>query len=209
MRIVYTIEPAERYTLRAIEIEGNKRFDDAMLRERMGTQVAGLQRPHGHYSQSQVDDDLQAIETLYHANGYPSVKATSQLIYDYQGTRGDVKLVVKVDEGPLVRVRQLEIRGAHAVSEEELRRLINTRAGQPYSEATIADDRGVVLNDYLNRGFPSVQMETSAKYADASHTWMDVVYEIQEGRAGICGRGGDKRRGAHQAAHRAAGGGDP
>ena len=85
--------------------------------------------PHGHYSQSQVADDLQAIETLYQANGYPSVKATSQVIYDYQGTRGDVKLVVKVDEGPLVLVRQLEIRGAHAVSEEELRGLINTQGG--------------------------------------------------------------------------------
>ena len=110
------------------------------------------------------------------------------MIYDYQGTRGDVKLVVKVDEGPLVRVRQLEIRGAKAVSEEELRRLINTREGQPYSEATIADDRGVVLNDYFNRGFPSVQMETSAKYTDASHTWMDVVYEIQEGAQEFVGK---------------------
>jgi outer membrane protein insertion porin family len=188
LEIVYSIEPGERYSLRAIELEGNKRFDDATLRERMGTEVAGRQRAHGHYSQSQVNDDLQAIETLYQANGYPSVKATSQRIYAYQGTRGDVKLVVKVDEGPLVRVRRLGIRGAQAVGEEELRRLINTREGQPFSEATIADDRGVVLSDYFNRGFPAVQMESSAKYTDPSHTWMDVVYEIQEGAQEFAGK---------------------
>ncbi|MGC2211057.1 MAG: POTRA domain-containing protein [Candidatus Korobacteraceae bacterium] len=188
LEIVYSIQPGERYMLRAIALEGNKRFDDAMLRERMGTQVAGMQRPHGHYSETQVNDDLQAIETLYRANGYPSVKATSQMAYDYQGMRGDVKLVVKVDEGPLVRVRQLEIRGAKAVNEEELRRLINAKEGQPYSESTIADDREVVLNDYFNRGFPSVQMETSANYTDASHTWMDVVYEIQEGAQEFVGK---------------------
>ncbi len=188
LEIVYSIQPGERYTLRAIDLEGNKRFDDAMLRERMGTQVAGMQRSHGHYSETQVNDDLQAIETLYRANGYPSMKVTSQIVYDYQGTRGDMKLVVKVDEGPLVRVRQLEIRGAKAVNEEEIRRLINAKEGQPYSEATIADDREVVLNDYFNRGFPSVQMETSAKYTDASHTWMDVVYEIQEGAQEFVGK---------------------
>src|SRR5208282_831958 len=155
---------------------------------RMGTLVAGMQRAHGHYSQSEVADDLRAIETLYQANGYPTVKATSELTYDYQGTHGDVKLVVKIDEGPLVRVRNLEIEGARLVSERELRGLINTQPGQPYSEATITDDREVVLNDYFNRGFPAVQMESTAKYADASHAWMDVVYEIHEGAQEFVGK---------------------
>jgi len=188
LQIVYSIQPGERYTLRAIQLQGNKLFDDATLRERMGIQAAGMQRPHGHYSQSQVTDDLQTIETLYQANGYPSAKATSQIVYGYQGTRGDVKVVVKVDEGPLVRVGKLEIRGAEAVSAQELRGLINTKEGQPFSEATIADDREVVLSDYFNRGFPAVQMESSAKYTDASHTWMDVVYEIHEGAREFVGK---------------------
>ncbi len=74
-----------------------------------------------------------------------------------------MKIVVKVDEGPLVLVGRLEIRGAHAVSEAEIRGLINTQAGQPFSEATVAEDREVVMNDYFNRGFPSVQLDSSAK----------------------------------------------
>jgi outer membrane protein insertion porin family len=179
--IVYLIQPGQRRTLRAIELQGNKRFDTATLRERMGTQVASLLLAHGRYSQSQAADDLNAIETLYRANGYPSVKATSKVIEDYQGARGDMKLVVKVDEGPLVWVGRVDIRGAHAVSEADIRGLINTQEGQPFSEATIADDREVVLNDYFNRGFASVQLESSAKYSDPSHTWMNVVYEIHEG----------------------------
>jgi outer membrane protein assembly complex protein YaeT len=179
--IVFSIQPGHRRKLRAIELQGNKRFDNATLRERMATQVAGVLLPHGRYSQSLVADDLQAIKTLYQANGYPSVKATSQVIDDYQGTHGDMKLVVTVDEGPLVRVVRLEIQGTHAVSEDELRGLINTRPGQPFSEATIADDREVVLNDYFNRGFASVQLESSAKFADDSHLRMDVVYAIHEG----------------------------
>jgi outer membrane protein assembly complex protein YaeT len=179
--IVYSIELGEQRRLRAIELEGNKRFDDATLRERMATQAASIVQPHGRYNQALVTADLEAIRSLYRSNGYPSVKATTQIIDDYEGVHGDIKLVVKVDEGPLVLVGRLEIRGTRAVSETEIRGLINTQAGQPFSEATVADDREVVLKDYFNCGFASVQFESSAKYADEAHTRMDVVYDIHEG----------------------------
>ncbi|MGA3126044.1 MAG: POTRA domain-containing protein [Candidatus Korobacteraceae bacterium] len=179
--IVYSIQPGRQHKLRAIELEGNKRFDVATLRERMGTQIANMFQPHGHYSQAILANDLQVIKNLYRANGYESVQVTSEVLDDYDGTHGDMKIVVKVDEGPLVLVGALEIRGAKAIRESELHSLINTQAGQPFSEATVAEDREVVLNYYFNRGFPSVQLESSAKFADAAHTRMDVVYELHEG----------------------------
>jgi outer membrane protein assembly complex protein YaeT len=180
-QIVYSIQPGQHRRLRAIELQGNKRFDGATLRERMETQVSSTLRPHGRYSQMLLANDLEAIKNLYRANGYESVKVTSEVIDDSQNTRGEMKIVVKVDEGPLVLVGRLEIRGAQAVSEAEIRRLINTEAGEPFSEAMAAEDRQLVLNDYFNRGFAQVQLESSAKYADEAHTRMDVVYEIHEG----------------------------
>jgi len=179
--IVYSIQRGQRHKLRAIDVVGNHRFDTATLRERMGTQVSSMLQPHGRYSQAILANDLQAIKNLYLANGYESVKVTSEVLNDYDDAAGDMKIVVKVDEGPLVLVGRLEIRGAHAVSEAEIRSLINTQAGQPFSEATVAEDREVVMNDYFNRGFPSVQLDSSATYADAAHTRMDVVYELHEG----------------------------
>ncbi len=83
-RIVYTIDPKGRHRLRAIQIEGNKRFDRATLRERMGTRVSSFLLKSGRYSQSLVNQDLKAIEALYQANGYATVKATSQVIDDYE-----------------------------------------------------------------------------------------------------------------------------
>jgi outer membrane protein assembly complex protein YaeT len=179
--IVYSIQRGQRHKLRAIDVVGNKRFDTATLRERMGTQVASMLQPHGRYSQAILANDLQAIKNLYLANGYESVKVSSEILNDYDDAPGEMKIVVKVDEGPLVLVGRLGIRGAHAVGEEEIRSLINTQAGQPFSEAAVAEDREVVMNDYFNRGFPSVQLESSATYADAAHTRMDVVYELHEG----------------------------
>ena len=81
------LDPAAASATRCAPLNwrGTSALTTATLRERMGTQVAGMQRPHGRYSQAQVNDDLQAIETLYRANGYPSVKVTSEVIYDYEG----------------------------------------------------------------------------------------------------------------------------
>ena len=179
--IVYAVKEGSQHKLRAIEFTGNKRFDAATLRERMATQVSNPLVPHGRYSQLILSNDLQAIKNLYLANGYESAQVTSEVLDDYEGARGDMKVVVKVDEGVLVRVAKLEIRGTKAISADEIHSMINTAAGQPYSEATIADDREVVLNDYFNRGFPLVQLETSAKFSDETHTLMDVVYDIHEG----------------------------
>jgi outer membrane protein insertion porin family len=179
--IVYSIQRGQQHKLRAIELLGNKRFNPATLRERMGTQASSMLLPHGHYSQALLANDLLAIKNLYLANGYQSVKVSSETLDDYEGARGDMKIVVRVDEGPLVRVGALGIMGLQAVGEKDIRAMINTEAGQPFSEATVADDREVVMNYYFNRGFPLVQLESSAKYADEAHTRMDVVYDIHEG----------------------------
>jgi outer membrane protein insertion porin family len=181
LHIVYTIHRGARHKLRAIDLKGNKRFDASTLEERMATRDSDFLQPHGHYSQALLTNDLQAIKNLYLTNGYQSVQVSSEILDDYNGVRGDMKIVVTVDEGALLRVGTLEIRGSHAVSEDEIRGMINTQAGQPFSEATVADDREVVMNYYFNRGFPSVQLETSAKYEGEAHTRMDVVYDIHEG----------------------------
>jgi len=180
-QIVYSIQTGQRCRLRAIELQGNQRFDNATLRERMETQISSTLQPHGHYSQLLLSSDLEAIKNLYRANGYARVNVTSELMADPGGGRGEMKIVVKVDEGALVKVGRLEIRGAQAVSEAEIRRLISTEAGEPFSEAMVAEDRQLVLNDYFNRGFAQVQLESSAKYSDDAQTLMDVVYEIHEG----------------------------
>ncbi len=181
LHIVYTIQRGEQRRLRSIEITGNKLFHSDELKERMGTQASSMLLPHGHYSQAILANDLESIKNLYLSNGYQSVKVTSEVRDDDNAARGDMKIVVKVDEGSLVRVGKLDIKGTSAVSEDVVRDMINTHAGQPFSEATVADDREVVMNYYFDRGFPSVQMESSAKYSDETHALMNVEYEIHEG----------------------------
>ena len=176
--IVYEIQPGNQRRLSAIEITGNHRFSNSTLRERMAMQVAGALAPHGHYSQALVANDLQSIRSLYLTNGYPEVKVSSE-VEDAAG--GDMKVRVHIEEGPLVLVSRLAIRGTRQIAESELRGLINTSEGQPFSEATIADDREAVMNHYFNNGFSAVQLETSAKYSDEAHTRMEVAYDVKEG----------------------------
>ena len=93
-----------------------------------------------------------------------------------------MKIVVKVDEGALVLVGRLEIRGAQAVSEAEIRGLINTEAGEPFSEATVAEDREVGAERLLQPGLcRRCNWRARQSMPTTAHTLMDVVYEMHEG----------------------------
>jgi outer membrane protein assembly complex protein YaeT len=88
---------------------------------------------------------------------------------------------IHIDEGPQTRVSSLEIDGEGKVSEPEIRDLLTTIEGQPFSELNVATDRESLLNYYFNRGFSDVELETSAKPHNGDATKMDVVFKIKEG----------------------------
>ena len=178
--IIYAVQAGRQHRVRSVVITGNKRFALPILRERIATQAGSPRLPRGRYSQTTVNNDAQAMRNLYLANGYPQVKVTSK-VEDDIGEKGGLRVTFHIEEGPLVKVRQLKIHGAASAREMDIRRVINTSPGQPFAEATIADDREVVLNDYFNRGFAGVQLEATAHYADDAKTQMDVTFEISEG----------------------------
>ena len=178
--IIYQVQAGHQHRVRAVVITGNHRFELATLRERIATQASSPRQPRGRYSQTTLTSDAQSLRSLYQANGYPQVKVTSQ-VEDNYGEKGGLRVTFHIEEGPLVKVRQLNLHGAASARQLEIRRILNTSPGQPFAEATIAEDREVVLNNYFNRGFAGVQVETTAHYADDAKTQMDVTFEINEG----------------------------
>ena len=74
----------------------------------------------------------------------------------------------------------LRIVGNKTVSESQFPAL-NTEPNQPYSESNVATDREIILNYYLNRGFPNATLEATANPDPGSANRMDVTYTIHEG----------------------------
>ncbi len=179
--VIFDVDTGERHKLTELAIVGNKYFDQDTLRERILVTPASLLLYHGRFSQTMLARDLEALEALYRSNGFQQVKVTSQVEDDYQGEQGRMRVALTIDEGKQTLVESLKFEGNRAFGEDELRQLINTAEGQPYSDFNVAQDRDSVATYYFNRGFPDLKFEAFAEPSASDATRMKVRFKIEEG----------------------------
>ena len=181
LQIIYVIDAGARHRLVKLEFTGNKYFLTERLRSRMQVRPAARFESRGRFSQALLNSDIRGLEDLYQANGFEQVKITSKVVDDYEGHENDLALIISVDEGPQTLVGTLHIEGNHTFAETQLKALINTAEGEPFSEFNISQDRDNLLNYYFNHGFPQASFEASAKPIPGEPNRMDVTFKIREG----------------------------
>ena len=179
--VIYRVERGERSRFTRLEIQGNKYFDTATLRERLSLTPAGLLRSRrGVFSAALLDHDVQAVQALYQANGFRDVKVTSQLISADQSKPHNVAVVLKIDEKQQVFVGDLELTGPGPEALESVLGLISLKQGQPFSMSSMAVDRDAILGYYFNNGYPDATFDAQIK-PGADGTRVNLRYEVKEG----------------------------
>lgn len=179
--VVYDIQRNERHKFVELSISGNHYFSRDEIRERMTLQPAGGLLLWGTFSQSLLARDVDAIQTLYANNGFRDAKVTPQVIDNYQGKQGNVKVTVKIEEGQQTTVGKLTIEGNSAVSSDDIRTMISAGEGQPYSDTMIINDQTEVTDGYFNRGFPQMHFEYQTAPEPQDPHKVDITYKITEG----------------------------
>lgn len=97
--VVYRVARGARSRFTRIEIQGNKYFDTATLKERMSlTPASWLRNRRGVYSASLLAHDVEGVQEMYRANGFRDVKVTSEVLFADQGKPHNVAVVVKIEE---------------------------------------------------------------------------------------------------------------
>jgi outer membrane protein insertion porin family len=160
VQVVYVIDPGPRHRLAAIEITGNKLFDEDLIRSRMQEQAAGRFGAHGKYSEALLANDVSSIEDLYRSNGYLQAKVTIRVLDKYHGDPYQLALVVNVVEGPQTRVAWVRIEGNYSIPSEQILPL-STEEGQGFDEGNLSDDRDKILGKYFNNGFPNATLDVN------------------------------------------------
>jgi outer membrane protein insertion porin family len=156
--VTYSIDRGRRHRLVGISFTGNKYFSSDLLASRLSIQTRSFASP-GRFSQRMVQDDAASIAGLYVANGFRDAKATSEEVDNYGGKEGDLFVRFHITEGSQTRVAELKFEGNQSLSEDTLRGVVGSAAGQPYSEVGVASDRDNILALYYNEGFPNARFE--------------------------------------------------
>ena len=180
--IDYDVDRGPHHKLVKLEIQGNRYFDTATLRERMSIQLASLIRyRNGRYSPAQLERDLDSIRNLYRSNGFRDVQVTSRQTDNYEGKQGQIAIFIEIQEGPQWFVSKLDLEGMADDDRAAVLLILHSTAGQPYSDVNIASDRDSVLDYYFNNGYPEAKFDFSATPA-AEPNRMDLKFVITPGR---------------------------
>jgi outer membrane protein assembly complex protein YaeT len=180
--ITYVIGLGERHKIVSVTINGNHYFSTAEIRERLYIQPAGFIRlRHGRYSQSFASADKNAIESLYHDNGFRDAEVTVNTVDDYKGKKGDVAVRIDVDEGPQYTVGTLHVNGLDRLDKDTILSMLASSTGQPYSETSVAMDRDYLLNLYQSAGYVDANFTSRTSPGPGPHQ-MTVDYTITPGQ---------------------------
>lgn len=176
--IVYDVQLGVKSRLVGVAFRGNHYFSSELLASRLNIQPASFLSP-GKFSPGLLQDDEDSIRAIYMASGFQDATVKAHVIDNYQGHANHLFVQFDIQEGPQTRVASLRIDGNHSIPTDELLGVVASTAGQPYSQASVADDRDNILALYYNRGFPNAIFQYEAKKVAANR--IALTYRITEG----------------------------
>lgn len=180
--VEYSIDRGDRYKLVYIDIQGNNYFDTLTIRERMSILKASrIRTRNGRFSEELLGRDRNAIEELYHSNGFRDVQVNTRVEKNYQSKARQVAVFLEIKEGEQWFVNGLEISGVDLRLYPHVQSLLTSTEGQPYSAFNVATDRDNILNFYYDNGYPDASMEIVST-PSANPRQMDLKYTVNEGR---------------------------
>src|ERR1051325_5606682 len=91
--------------------------------------------------------------------GYRHAKAT--VLQGISLTGDSLIITFNVDEGPLTRVADVEIRGATVFDQDRLRKEITIVKGEPYSRSQVRSDTDRLLTVYAHEGYIEAEVRAA------------------------------------------------
>lgn len=180
--IRYRIERGPRYRLVKVLLGGNRYFDEATLRERLSIIPARMPRyRRGRFSPDLLEQDREGLTALYRTNGFRDVAVKTEVIRNWQGKATDIATRITIVEGPQWFVTEVDMTGVDLRLLDQIRSLLSSESGQPFSIASVAADRDAILNWYFNNGYPDATFDATVT-PDAEKQRVKLKYVVREGR---------------------------
>jgi outer membrane protein assembly factor BamA len=186
-RVVFTVVKGVKHKVSSVTIVGNHYFDTDLLKERMQVQKADLYLRNGRYSPQLMKADEASILGLYRANGFSDAtisSSTKDIDTSKSGQKlkvGEIAVEVKVTEGPQTKFGTVTLDGVDPSREKDVKGLLSSQQGQPYSLITLSGDRDAILGYYLSHGFAQARVEVKQKAEGGDAHKTDVSLNVTEG----------------------------
>ena len=128
--LLVRVEEGQKYTVGHIGMEGNESISDNLILSQMDTRAAGI------FVQELFEEDMEHILKLYENNGFAFVQILPQT-FSYDTVDHKIGVILRIMEGPKVRLAGLRVEGSTISKPEYLARESGIRKGQVYSASEL------------------------------------------------------------------------
>ena len=180
MRVIFRIEEGPKLVVRNISFVGNFSVLPKDLTKVMKTKTANLLSfltKDGRLVPAQMDEDEEAIRSLYQNRGFADIKVTD-VKTEPDGDKG-INLIITVVEGPQYRLHHLSIEGANVVPAATLEQDLKMKSGSLYTPDGMGADLKKLRDTYGTKGY--VDMNVQPQVTPVSDGQIDLTYHIDEG----------------------------
>jgi len=166
----------ERPFITAIDVVGNKAFKTADLLSEIELEAGAP------VSEFLIRQARQQIEDKYHEAGY----AYAKVVIDRAILEQERRVVLRISEGPRVKVRKIVFEGNTAFSDRRLKGLIETstylwlfRTGA-FDPETAQRDAAAIKSFYVDRGYLNAQVGYRIDFGEKESD-LTLTFQIEEG----------------------------
>ncbi|NCC23785.1 MAG: outer membrane protein assembly factor BamA [Deltaproteobacteria bacterium] len=174
-----TFEVREKPLIQAIGVEGAEAIDSDDILKAMSSKAGSVINP------KVLADDMTKIREMYRKDGYYNAKVS----YDLEQTDPrQARLMIKVDEGQKLYIKEIRIEGAERLDVDDLRDQLALKVRGMFSwltgtgvlkEELLDRDAAALEAYYGNRGFMDVKVaQPEVQYHEDGIT---IVFKVSEG----------------------------
>jgi outer membrane protein insertion porin family len=179
-RVVFTVNEGTKQVVRRIDFVGNDSVTARDLRRALKTKthnLLSLFNKSGRLIPSQLQDDREAIRTLYQSRGFADATATDVQVIPLQGDA--VELIFTVSEGIQYNVNTLAVSGVQVIAPDELKAKLGMVDGSLYTPEGLTGDLKTIRDFYGTQGY--IEASIVPEISPAGTGRVNVTYRIDEG----------------------------
>ena len=181
IRVVFAVNEGPKLVIRRISFTGNDSVLPKDLLKVMKTKTANLLSfltKSGRLLPSQMDEDKEAIRTLYQNRGFADIRVTDVQTQQLPGGKG-VDLIISISEGTQYRVSKLALNGVSIAPADELKQQLKMKEGSLYTPDGMSADLKKIRDFYGSRGY--VDMVAQPQIEPTGDGQISLTYRVDEG----------------------------
>ncbi|MDH5415541.1 MAG: outer membrane protein assembly factor BamA, partial [Flavobacteriaceae bacterium] len=187
--LIFKIKEYDKVRVKQIMFLGNHELPDSDLKAFMSTQeesfFSGLSGA-GSFKEFHFKTDIEKLKYLYKTRGYLQVNIGSPVITVSEDKKW-VFITIDIKEGPKFDVNNIFFNGELLFTESEMRKKLQLKSGEVYSEETLRKDIQVLTEMYQDKGYAFANVLRRLQIVPGENK-VDINYSFEKGKIAYFGK---------------------